>query len=113
MTSSTALAAATASGLPPKGGGIGGCEHRADRETAAERFGERHHVGRDAEALIGKQLAGAAHAGLHLVKGKQQAMLVAELAQRPEEGRRRRAHAAFALDRLDQDAGSVRADRLL
>ncbi len=89
------------------------CEHGTDREAAAERLGERHHVGRDTEALIGKQLAGAAHAGLHLVEGEQQAVLVAELAQRPEEGRRRRADAALALDRLDQDAGGVRADRLL
>src|SRR6185312_17223457 len=52
-------------------------------------------------------------AGLHLVEGEQQAMLVAELAQRLEEGVRRRAHAALALYRLDQDAGGVRADRLL
>src|SRR6185312_5501383 len=52
-------------------------------------------------------------AGLHLVEGEQQAMLVAELAQGLEEGVRRRAHAALALYRLDQDAGGVRADRLL
>ena len=39
-------------------------------------------------------------------------MLVAELAQRLEEGLRRRAHAALALHRLDQDARGVRPDRL-
>ena len=39
-------------------------------------------------------------------------MLVAELAQRLEEGLRRGAHAALALHRLDQDARGVRPDRL-
>ena len=94
-------------------GGFRARQHRADRKAAAERLRQRHHIGRDAEAAIGKEIAGAAHAGLHLVEGEQQAMLVAELAQRLEEGMRRRAHAALALHRLDQDAGGVRADRLL
>ncbi len=40
-------------------------------------------------------------------------LVVAELAQRLEEGMRRCAHAAFALQRLDQDAGGLRADRFL
>ena len=31
-------------------GGFRGGKHRADRETAAERLGERHHVGHEAEA---------------------------------------------------------------
>jgi hypothetical protein len=69
----------------------------ADRKAAAERLRQRHHVGRDAEAPVGKQLAGAAHAGLHLVENQQQALVVAELTQRLEEGMRRCTHAAFAL----------------
>src|SRR5262249_41678496 len=60
-----------------------------------------------------KKIPGAPHPGLHLVEGEQQTMLIAELAQRLEESMRRRAHAALALHRLDQDAGSVRADRFL
>ena len=95
------------------GGGFGGGKHRADRKTAAERLCQRHHVRGDADALVGEEIAGAAHAGLHLVERQQQAVLVAELAQRLEERLRRRAHAALALHRLDQDAGGVRADRLL
>ena len=93
MTSSTALAAAIASGLPPK---VEPCEpgvmpdaasavarHGADREAAAERLGQRHDVGRHAEALVGEEIAGAAHAGLHLVEDQQQAVLVAELRAAP------------------------------
>ena len=59
--------------------------------------------GVDAGALIGEQVAGAADAGLHLVEDQQQAVLVAQLAQAAQEARRRHAHAALALDRLDQD----------
>ncbi len=57
-------------------------EARADREAAAERLGQRHHIRRHADALIGEQLAGAAHAGLHFVEDQQEAVLVAEFAQR-------------------------------
>src|SRR5262249_34834954 len=49
-------------------------------------------------------------AGLHLVEDQQQSVLVADLAQRAQEARRRRAHAAFTLDRLDQDRGGLGAD---
>ena len=66
-----------------------------------------------AGALIGEQLAGAADAGLHLVEDQQQPVLVAELAQALEELRRDHPHAAFALDRLDQDRGGLRPDRAL
>ena len=89
--------------------GFLGAEERADRETAAERLGERHDVGVNAGALIGKQLARAAHAALHLVEDQQHAVLVAQRAQRFEECIGRNADAAFALDRLDQDRGGLRA----
>ncbi len=95
------------------GGGLGGGQHRADRKAAAERLRQRHHVRRHADALVGEEIAGAAHAGLHLVERQQQAVLVTELAQRFEEGLWRGAHAALALHRLDQDTRGVRPDRLL
>ena len=110
-----------ASGLPPKVEpcvpavmplrGLGGGEAGAERKSAAERLGERHDVGGDAGALVGEQLAGAADAGLHLVEDQQQAVLVAELAQRAQELGRHDAHAAFAHDRLDQDRAGRRPDR--
>ena len=83
-------------------GRLGRRQAGADRETAAERLGQRHDVGRDAGALVGEQVAGAAHAGLHLVEDQQQAVLVAKFAQRPQERRLDHAHAALAHDRLDQ-----------
>ena len=113
MTSSVALAALIASGLPPKVepwvpavmpfAASSVARHGADRKAAAERLGERHDVGRDAGALIGEQLAGAAHAGLHLVEDQQKTVLVAQLAQRPQERRLDDAHAALAHQRLDHD----------
>src|SRR5262249_12747394 len=64
-----------------------------------------HDVRLDAGRLIGEQLAGTANAGLHLVEDQQQMVLVTEPAQRLQELWGHRAHAAFALDRLDQDRG--------
>ena len=62
---------------------------------------------------MGPQLARAPGAALHLVIDEQQPVL---LAQRPEplqESGRRRADAALALDRLDEDRRRLRPDRLL
>ncbi len=64
-------------------------------------------------ALIGKEIAGAPDAGLHLVEDQQHAALVAEFAQGPQELRRHHPHAALAHHRLDDDAGGRVADRAL
>src|SRR5262249_30402123 len=86
ITSSVALPAAMASGLPPK---VEPCVpavmplpaaavvRNAHREAAAERLGERHDVGGHPGMLEREQVAGAAHAGLHLVEHEQQAVRVA------------------------------------
>ena len=84
----------------------------ADRKAAAERLGQRHDVGRDAGVLIGEHVAGAADAGLYFVENQQQAVVVAQLAQRAQECMRHHPHAAFAHDRLDHDGGGIRANRL-
>ena len=56
-------------------------EKCADRKAAAKRLRKRHDVGLNADSLVGEQLAGAAHAGLHLVEDEQQAFLVAQSAR--------------------------------
>ena len=110
-----------ASGLPPKvepcvpaviplaASAVG--EARPDRKTAAERLGERHDVRFDADTLIGEQLAGTTHAGLHFVEQQEQSMLIAELAQGTQERRLDDAHAAFAHDRFDEDRAGLGGDR--
>ena len=105
MMSSTASAAAHASGLPPNVDACGtappGCARetrgrllaardRADRHAAAEALGERHHVGRDVVVLVTEPRAGAADAGLHLVEDQDRAGVVAQPAQAGEVARRRR-----------------------
>ena len=60
-----------------------GDQHRADRlVAAAEPLGDRHQVGRDAFLLAGVQRAGAAHAAHHLVEDEEDAVAVADFADR-------------------------------
>ena len=118
MTSSTALPAAQASGLPPNVvpcvpgfSALANCflgQHGAEREAAADALRRRHDVGRDAGPFMREQLAGAAHAGLHLVHAEDDAVLVAYRAQIAQELHVGGTHAALALDRLDDDAGGAR-----
>ena len=82
-------------------------QHRADREAAAQRLGQRHHVGRDAVGVRGEQMTGAAHAALDFVEHQQRAMAIAQRAQAVQELLRRRRHAAFALHGLDQHRADV------
>ncbi len=93
--------------------GLRGGEEGPDRKAAAERLGERHDVGRHPGVLIGEQVAGAPHAGLHFVEDQQRAVLVGELAQLAQGLVRRHPHAPLALDGLDQDGGGGRADHAL
>ena len=85
----------------------------ADRKAAAERLGDGHDVGSDPGMLISEQIAGAANAGLDLVEDQQQAVVVAQLAQRAQKCVRHDAHAALAHHRLDQDGGGLGPDGLL
>src|SRR5207253_9701427 len=73
-----------------------------DALPISHALGDRHDVGRDARPFVGEQLAGPSETRVDLVVEQQQAELLAHRAQRLEEFRRRLAHAAFALDRLDR-----------
>ena len=53
----------------------------AQRDAAGQRLRQRDDVRLDVPVLVGVPLAGAAHAGLHLVEDQQHAVLVAEFAQ--------------------------------
>ena len=92
-------------------GPVPGGETGSDREPATEAFRDRDDVGSDAGLLVREQRAGASHAGLDLVEDEEAAVLVAQLAQPPQALGRHDADAALALDRLDQDRRSLRADR--
>ncbi len=48
-------------------------QHRAQGQAAAQRLGQSHDVGLDAEMLVAEKLAGAAHAGLHFIEDQQNA----------------------------------------
>ena len=87
-----------------------GDEASADREAAAQRLGGGEHVRRHPFPFMGEELAGAAHAALHLVIDQHQAELVADRTQAPEIALRRASKPALALHRLDQDAGGLLAD---
>src|ERR1700730_4133155 len=82
----------------------------AERKSAADALGDRHDVGRDAKEFVSEELAGAADSGLHLVEYQKETMLVAKLAQSPEEAWRRGTDPALALNRFGQDGAGLRTD---
>ena len=79
-------------------------DHRAQRQPARDAFRGSEDVGRDAKMLGGPHLAGTAHAALHFVEDQQDAVTIGQAPQLFEENLRRNQIAAFALDRLDDDA---------
>ena len=60
--------------------------------------------------LVGKQFAGAPHAGLHFIEYQQRLMRIAGAAGGFEKGFLRGQHAALALHRLDNHGTGLRAD---
>ena len=62
---------------------------------------------------MGEEFAGASDADLHLVKDEVRAILIASGAEFLEEGVFDDAHAAIALDWLDEDGGGFIAERAL
>ncbi|MEN3366277.1 MAG: voltage-gated potassium channel [Burkholderiales bacterium] len=89
------------------------CEQCRERYTAADAFAKRHDVRDDIGQLIGKQFAGAAHAGLDFIDDQQYALLLREGTQGLHEFARCRNNAAFALHRLEHDGNRLVADQFL
>ena len=100
------MCACAESGGKPIGG-----EHGTDRKSAAQCFGAGQNVWCDAVFHIRVQRAGAADAGLYLIKNQQRTVAVTQLTQPLQESRVRRQHAAFALNRLDDHGTGLVVDR--
>ena len=81
--------------------------HAAEGQTAGDALGEGHRVGGDAVLLEGKQRAGAAHAGLHLVNEQQPVPLFAQVGHGGDKGPVQGQHAALALDELEHHGAHV------
>ena len=115
-SSSVALAAAQATGLPPnvepwppgsQSITLGPGDDAGERQAAGEALADAHDVGLDAVVLARPHRAGAPDAGLHLVDDEQDAVRVAQRAQVGQPAGRRHDVAALALDRLDEDRRHV------
>ena len=81
-----------------------GAADRADRQAAAQRLRERHHVRRDAELLDGAA-SGDRHAGLDLVEDQDDAVLLRDLADGLEVAGLREHDAEVHHRRLHDHAG--------
>ena len=114
--SSTATAAAQESGLPPNvppsppGGhrvhDLAAARDAGERQAAADRLPRDEQVGLDAvEVLDRPHLPRPADAGLHLVVDVEDPVLAAELLQPRQVVGRHGEKPAFALHRLEHDAG--------
>ena len=79
----------------------------AEGQPPGDALGEGHHVGLDAELLIGEEGAGAAHAGLDLVDEEEPVLVRAELRHRLDVVRVQGIHAALPLDQLHHHRAHV------
>ncbi len=82
----------------------------ADGQSAAQTLGDCHQVGLDAVVLVGKELAGSANAGLHLVHDQQNVVLFAERRDRLHIVFVEDVHAAFALHHLEHHGADALVD---
>ena len=99
-----AVGAAQAAGV----GGVhdlGAAGHRRQRHAGGDRFAADQQIGHQIVVLNRKQLAGAAHAGLHLVGDIEHAVLGAARAQVRGKARRQGQEAALALHGFDHHGG--------
>ena len=86
-------------------GHVGPGPARPDGDAVTERLGHGDDIGLDAEVLEPEPAPGAGESGLHLVEHEQDTALVAQLADSGDVLGIGRIHAAFALQRFEQDRG--------
>jgi hypothetical protein len=84
---------------------LGPADDASQRHPGRKRLADRHQVGHHAGVLDRPQLAGAAHARLHLVRDVDDAVLLAQGLQALDELGRHHREAALALHRLEDHAG--------
>ena len=82
---------------------LGATDNARQRETAGEAFRHRHQIRFHLIVLHSEQLAGAGETGLHFIGDQQNAVGIAQVAQRLHKIGRRDVKAAFPLDRLEND----------
>ncbi len=88
-------------------GNLGAGQHRADRETAAQRLGQGDDVRGHTPVPVREQLTGTAHADLDFIQHQQRIVLVAQLTGAPHELGTGRHHPALALHRLEHHSGNI------
>src|SRR6185437_3847131 len=115
MVSSTASAAAHATGFPPNVLPWSPLcsavpDARPDRQPAAEPLREREHVRHDARGLAGEPGTGAPDPGLDLVEHQQRAGRVARLPRAPQVAGWGRHHSRLPLAGLEDDGGTLTGD---
>lgn len=91
---------------------FGAADNARQRETAGEAFRHRHQIRFHLIVLHSEQLAGAGETGLHFIGDQQNAVGIAQVAQRLHKIGRRDVKAAF-LDRLENDGRYGPAQYLL
>src|SRR6266550_9559236 len=84
---------------------------RAHREAARDRLRQAQEVRPDPVLLRSENRPGPAEAGLHLVDDQEGAALLAETRGLGHELGARRPYAAFALNELNDECGSLLGDR--
>ncbi len=84
-------------------------QHRTQRQTASQRFGQGHDVGLHAELFVAEKLPRPPHASLHLIENQQQPALIADFAQTEHINLVRDYDSALGLNRLNENGDCLLA----
>src|SRR5579884_866333 len=81
-------------------------DDRSQRHSAGDSLGQADNIRLHVPMLDCIELAGSAHAGLHLVGDEEESVFVAQCAESRQESRRGHTVAALALNWLNEDGGN-------